>query len=264
MSDEGRELDGRLAVVTGAGRGIGRAIALDLAAAGASVVLAARSTDELEGVRAEVAAAGGTALAVPTDLRRPADLDALAARVARLGVADVVVANSGIAGPTGPLWELEPDAFAKTLAVNVTGTFLLLRALLPPMVARGSGSVVAVGSATGKHPLPGRTPYAASKLGLVGLVRTLAWELGPHGVRCNLVSPGPVAGPRLDDVLRAQADARGVEPAQVRGEFDARSPLGRPVAPEEVAGAVRWLASDRAAAITGEDLNVSTGWVMHG
>jgi NAD(P)-dependent dehydrogenase (short-subunit alcohol dehydrogenase family) len=125
------------------------------------------------------------------------------------------------------------------------------------MVARRRGSVVVIGSMTGKRPLPGRTPYAAAKTGLIGLVRTLAWDAGAYGVRVNLLSPGPVAGERLDGVLRAQG------PGAAEG-FLAASPLGRLTTPEDVVGAVRFLCSDAAAGITGEDLNVSAGTVAHG
>ena len=137
-------------------------------------------------------------------------IDALAQRVeAEVGALDVLVANSGIAGPTAELWKITPEEWEETIRVNLTGTFLLCRALLPAMIDRGSGSVVVIGSTTGKRPMYGRTPYAASKLGLVGLVRTLAVELGPHGVRVNLISPGAVAGPRIEAVLHEQARAAG-------------------------------------------------------
>jgi NAD(P)-dependent dehydrogenase (short-subunit alcohol dehydrogenase family) len=132
------------------------------------------------------------------------------------------------------------------------------------MVARGAGSVVVIGSMTGKRPLVGRAPYAAAKTGLIGLVRTLAWDAGPAGVRVNLVSPGPVAGERLDRVLRGQAAARAITEEQARSDFAAASPLQRFATEADVARAVRFLCSDDAAAITGEDLNVSGGTVMHG
>jgi NAD(P)-dependent dehydrogenase (short-subunit alcohol dehydrogenase family) len=135
---------------------------------------------------------------------------------------------------------------------------------LPAMLERGHGSVVVVGSATGKRPLPGRTPYAASKLALVGLVRTLAWEVGEEGIRVNLVSPGPVAGERLDQVVEALGGARGIAPAEARGEMTAGAALRRITSADDVAEAVLFLAGDGAAGITGEDLDVSSGWVMHG
>jgi NAD(P)-dependent dehydrogenase (short-subunit alcohol dehydrogenase family) len=147
--------------------------------------------------------------------------------------------------------------------VNVTGVFLMARAFLPSMLERGSGSVVVIGSMTGKRPLWGRTPYGASKLALVGLVRTLALETAGRGVRVNLVSPGPVEGERMEWVFRAQAEGRGITPEQAREEMVAQIPAGRLVRPEEVADAVVALSLGRLSAVTGVDLNVSGGLVMY-
>jgi NAD(P)-dependent dehydrogenase (short-subunit alcohol dehydrogenase family) len=168
-----------------------------------------------------------------------------------------------VAGPTAPLWEISPEDWEATLRVNVTGTFLCCRTLLPAMIKRRSGSIIVVGSATGKRPLHGRTPYATSKLGLVGLVRTLAWEAGTHGIRVNLISPGYVAGPRIDRVIDAQAHALDITPEEARQRLISPSPLARLTDPEDVAAAAVFLASPAAASITGEDLNVSTGVVMY-
>jgi NAD(P)-dependent dehydrogenase (short-subunit alcohol dehydrogenase family) len=253
-------LEGRHALVTGASQGVGRAVALRLAEAGATVVLAARSRAGLEETAAQIDAAGGTSLVVPTDLRSPSQIDALAERVeSELGHVDTIVCNSGIAGPTQELWKITPEEWQETIDVNLTGTFLVCRALLPAMVLRGSGAIVVIGSSTGKRPLYGRTPYAASKLGLVGLVRTLAVELGPLGLRVNLVSPGGVDGPRVRDVVREQARATGTTDEAVLEEYLKVTPLRRLVSPEQIADAVAFLASDAAASITGEDLNVSCG-----
>jgi NAD(P)-dependent dehydrogenase (short-subunit alcohol dehydrogenase family) len=131
------------------------------------------------------------------------------------------------------------------------------------MIESGAGSLVAISSMTGKRPLHGRTPYAAAKMGVIGLVRTLAMELGPHGIRVNAVCPGGVAGPRIDDVIRRQAAARGITEDEARLAFTAPSPLARLVEANEVAAACAYLASDAAASITGEDLNVSAGVVMY-
>lgn len=257
-------LDGSVAAVTGAGTGIGRVIALRLAAEGADVVLLGRSTGPMEDVAEEVRAAGRRAQVVPLDLRDPASVqDAAAAVTAGLGEVDVLVNNSGVGGPSAPLWEVDPAEWEDTFRVNVTGTFLVCRAFLPGMVERGRGSVVVIGSMTGKRPLVNRTPYAASKTALIGLVRTLASEVGPHGIRVNLVSPGPVEGERIRWVIERQAQARGISVEEARAEFTSGSPLGRLVPPGDVADAVAWLASPRAASVTGEDLNVSAGLVVY-
>jgi NAD(P)-dependent dehydrogenase (short-subunit alcohol dehydrogenase family) len=252
------------ALVTGASQGVGRAIAVRLAEDGASVVLAARSREGLEETAAQIDAVGGTSLVVPTDLRDASQIEALAKRVeSDLGHVDTIVCNTGIAGPTTELWKVTPDEWDETLRVNLTGTFLVCRELLPAMVERRSGCVVVIGSSTGKRPLYGRTPYAASKMGLLGLVRTLALELGPLGVRVNLISPGGVDGPRVRDVVREQARVTGTTDEAVLEEYLKVTPLRRLVAPEQIADAVAFLASDAAASITGEDLNVSCGATMH-
>jgi NAD(P)-dependent dehydrogenase (short-subunit alcohol dehydrogenase family) len=257
-------LTDRVAVVTGAGRGIGRMIALALAGEGAQLVLAGRSADALEQTRKLAGDTGRDPLVVPTDITLLDQVDALArATLEAFGGVDVLVNNSGVGGPSAPLWEVDPADWEATMAVNVTGTYLCCRAFLPAMVARRSGSVVIIGSMTGKRPLVGRTPYAASKMALVGLARTLAAEAGPYGVRVNVISPGPVEGERIDWVIERQAEALGVTVEEARARFTGASPLGRLVPPEDVAAATVFLASDRAASITGEDLNVSAGIVMY-
>jgi NAD(P)-dependent dehydrogenase (short-subunit alcohol dehydrogenase family) len=257
-------LQGQTALVSGASQGLGKVIATRFAHEGARVVLAARSRERLHETAAEIEAAGGSALVVPVDVGEPSEVDALAQRVeAEVGALDVIVANSGISGPTAELWNVTPDEWEETMRVNVTGTFLLCRALVPAMLERGSGSVVVVGSTTGKRPMYGRTPYAASKLALVGLVRSLAVELGPHGVRVNLISPGAVAGPRIEAVIREQARAAGVSYDEFLAEAKDITPLKRLVPPEDVAAAAVFLASDASASTTGEDINVSGGLAMH-
>lgn len=256
--------DRRVTVVTGAGRGIGRTLATSFAAQGDTVVLAARHRAALEETAGMVAAAGGEPLVVPTDVTDARSVDALASTVAeRLGAADVVVNNSGIGGPSGRLWELDAAEWRETFAVNVHGVFLVSRALLPAMISRGSGAVIVIGSISGKRPLFGRSAYTSTKMALVGLTRTLALEAGPHGVRVNLISPGFVAGPRLDWVISAQAEARGVPEEEVRGEMAKQAALGRLTEAADVADAAVFLASDGARAITGADLNVNSGVVMY-
>jgi NAD(P)-dependent dehydrogenase (short-subunit alcohol dehydrogenase family) len=250
-----------VAVVTGAGKGIGRHIAVALAGAGATVAAVGRDVAALDETRELIA---GRAIAVRADISDASQVQAMAERVLDdLGKVDVLVCNSGIAGPTAPLWEVAPEDWEEVLRVNVTGTFLCCRALLPAMIERGGGSIVVIGSVSGKRPLHGRTPYTTSKLALVGLVRTLAWEVGPHGIRVNLISPGYVAGPRIERVIAAQAEALDVAPAEARARFTSASPLGSLTAPEDVASCAVFLASPAAASVTGEDLNVSAGVAMY-
>ena len=250
----------QVVLITGASQGIGREIALAFADTGALLVLTSRNRDNLEQTRALVAARGAQARVAPADVGDAADVQRLADEV---GPIDTLVCNSGIAGPTAVLWEIEPEQWEETMRVNVGGVYHCCRSFLPRMIDRRSGSVVVIGSMSGKRPLHSRTPYVTGKLGLVGLVRTLALETGPFGIRVNLISPGAVAGPRIDSVIEGQAASLHISPAQARERFTASSPLGRLTEPTEVAAAAVFLASPAAGAITGEDLNVSAGVVPY-
>jgi NAD(P)-dependent dehydrogenase (short-subunit alcohol dehydrogenase family) len=255
--------DAPVAVVTGANRGIGRAITVALAAAGYTVAAGARDPASLADTVAAAGQAGGTAVAVACDVCDEASVAALAGRAGQLGPVRAVVANAGIAGPTARLHEITLADWRETIATDLDGVFLTFRAFIPAMIERRDGSLIAISSMTGKRPLHGRTPYAAAKMGVIGLVRTLAAELGPYQVRVNAVCPGAVAGPRIDQVLARQAGARGITEEAARAELTALTPLRRLVQAGEVAAACVFLASGGSAAITGEDLNVTAGVVMY-
>ena len=253
-----------VAVVTGGNRGIGRAIAVALAADGFAVVATARDTATLADTVAQVEQAGGTVLPLACDVRDEAVVAAMADAVLdRFGAVHTVVANAGTAGPTAPMHEISLAEWRDCLATDLDGVFLTFRAFLPAMIEAREGSLIAISSMTGKRPLTGRTPYAAAKMGVIGLVRTLALELGPYGIRVNSVCPGAVSGPRIQDVVSKQAAARGISEDEALATFTGSSPLGRLVEAEEVARACAFLASDGAASITGEDLNVTAGVVMY-
>jgi NAD(P)-dependent dehydrogenase (short-subunit alcohol dehydrogenase family) len=254
----------RVTVITGASQGIGRHVALVFAEAGDSLVLAARNQANLEETAALARETGSEALVLPTDVTDADDVEAMtAAALDRFGRIDVLINNSGIGGPSGPLWELSLDDWRETFAVNVEGVFLVTKTVIPHMIERGSGSVVMIGSITGKRPLWGRTPYASTKSALVGLTRTLAVEAGPHGVRVNLISPGFVIGPRLDWVIDAQAEGRGVSAEEVRSELEAEAALNRLTEPEDIARVALFLASEESRGIAGADINVNSGVVMY-
>ena len=252
-----------VAVVTGANRGIGRAITVALAAAGFTVAASARDPASLAETVAEAGQAGGTAVPFGCDVCDEASVAALAGRAAQLGPVRAVVANAGIAGPTAPLHEITLADWRETIATDLDGVFLTFRAFIPAMIERRNGSLIAISSITGKRPLYGRTPYAAAKMGVIGLVRTLATELVPYDIKVNAICPGMVAGPRIEQVLARQAAARGITVEEARAEADRLSPLRRMVTAEEVAAACVFLASGDSAAITGEDLNVTAGVVMY-
>jgi NAD(P)-dependent dehydrogenase (short-subunit alcohol dehydrogenase family) len=253
----------QVAAVTGANRGIGRAITVALAARGFTVAASARDPASLADAVEEAGKAGGTAVPLACDVRDEESVAKMAAEAQALGPVAAVVANAGVAGPTLPLQEITLADWRDTLATDLDGVFLTFRAFIPAMIERRGGSLIAISSMTGKRPLHGRTPYAAAKMGVIGLVRTLATELGPHGIRVNAVCPGPVAGPRMEQVIRKQAAIHGITEEQARAALTEASPLGRMVEAGEVAQACAYLASDSSTAVTGEDLNVTAGVVMY-
>ena len=258
------KLDGKVVVVTGASQGIGREIALTCAREGGKVVLAARSFGALEDVAGLIDDAGGESQVVETDVSDPDAVSSLASQVlSRWGRVDVLVNNSGIGGPVAPLWEVQPADWEQTFAVNVTGVFLCCQVMLPSMIERRSGSIINIGSITGKRPLLNRTAYAASKAALIGLTRTLALEAGPHQIRVNLVSPGFVEGERIEWVFEQQAAQQGRDVDAVRSAAENMTPLKRLVTAADVARTVAFLGSDESAGITGDDVNVTAGLVMY-
>ena len=251
-------------VVTGASQGIGRELAIAFAGQGDAVVLAARNTEGLEATARAVTAAGGEPLVAPTDVSDPAAVETTSRLVLdHFGRVDVLVNNSGVGGPSGRMWELDPAEWMETFTVNVFGVFLVSRAFLPGMIEQRAGSIINIGSVTGKRPLYGRSAYTATKSALIGLTRTLASEAGPYGVRVNLLSPGFVAGPRFEWLVTAQEQARGVKREEVEYELVGSSALGRLTEARDVADAAVFLASDAARAITGVDLNVNSGIIMY-
>jgi len=257
-------LQGSRAVVTGGGRGIGEAICLELAGRGVEIAIAdideEGMADTVERIETE---SGGTAEWYYTDL---ADPDLVEERTDEilddLGGVELLVNNSGIMGPTAPLEDVTVEEWDRAMHVNLRGQFLMCRAVLPAMKDAGFGRIVNVSSITGKTPLYNRTPYATSKMGVIGLTRTLAAEVGEDDINVNAVCPGPVEGPRIERVFEKQAETRDVPYEQVVEEAKAESPRGELVQPEDIAQLVGFLCSPEASRISGQDLNVSAGRVM--
>lgn len=248
-------LTGRTALVTGGGNGLGAAIARALHGAGADVVVAGRRTGPLAALCAEL---GERASWRACDVAHPASVAELAASLAEVEV-DVLVNNAGVAGPVAPLTEIGVEEWDTVFDVNVRGVFLVCRAFLPAMVARGRGDVVNIASVSGKRPLAHRTPYAASKLAVIGLTSTLAFEVGPAGVNVNTLSPGPVAGPRMQRNFTLEAERTGTSYAEAEEAFVSRAALGRMVTEEEVGAAV--LAMLAMPGLCGADIDLSAGMV---
>jgi NAD(P)-dependent dehydrogenase (short-subunit alcohol dehydrogenase family) len=257
-------LEGKVAIVTGASRGIGQQLVRQFARSGAKVVFCARSADPLLALQEEMKREGLDVLGHAADAADPvAVTDLVGAALKRYGRVDVLVNNVGISGPTRKIEDTALAEWNETLAGNLTSTFLCLQAVVPAMKKQGGGSVVNIGSVTGKRPLPFRIGYATAKMGVIGLTRTAAEELGAHGIRVNCICPGAVEGERLDGVLAGQAQQRGTTPEQVREAFKSQSPLRALVAADDVARMALFLASDHSRHMTGQDINVSAGLVMY-
>jgi NAD(P)-dependent dehydrogenase (short-subunit alcohol dehydrogenase family) len=248
-------LDGRTAVVTGGGSGLGAAIAGALVEAGADVVLVGRRRDVLDTTAEKIGPAARTAVC---DVSDPASVAELADSLARDEVS-ILVNNAGIAGPVAPLVEVSVEDWDEVFAVNVRGIFLMCRAFLPGMVARGSGDVVNLASVSGKRPLERRTPYCASKMAVLGLTSTLAFEVGGSGVRVNALSPGPVEGERMARNFRLEAARTGTSYDEAERAFVNRSALGRMVTEEEVARAT--VAILGLTGLSGADVDLSAGMI---
>jgi len=236
-------LDGKLALVTGASRGIGRAIAEELARAGASVVVGYRSgKDEAEGLAAAIGAR-----AIQADVSDPAEARRL---VDEAGDVDILVNNAGLTRD-GLLARMSDDDWRTVIETNLSSVFYTCRAVTRPMMKKRGGSIVNISSIVGVHGNWGQTNYGASKAGIIGFTKSLARELGSRNIRANVVAPGYVKT-ALTEVLPDEATAAMVQ----------QTPLGRVADPEEIAGAVRFLASDQASFITGEVLLVDGGLGM--
>ncbi len=236
-------LEGKLALVTGASRGIGRAIATELAAAGAELVLGYRSgKDEADELASELGAR-----AIQADVSSPGDAKRL---VEEAGDVDVLVNNAGLTRD-GLLARMSDDDWRIVLETNLSSVFYTCRAVTRPMMKKRRGAIVNISSVVGVHGNWGQTNYAASKAGIIGFTKSLARELGSRNIRANVVAPGYVKT-QLTDVLPEEATAAMIQ----------ATPLARVAEPEEIAGAVRFLASDDAAFITGEVLLVDGGLGM--
>ncbi|HZQ34655.1 MAG TPA: glucose 1-dehydrogenase [Dehalococcoidia bacterium] len=246
---------GKVAIVTGASRGIGAATARAFAAAGARVVLAARDAAALAGVAREVTAAGGEAIPVPTDVGDPDAVERLVnAAVEAFGRVDAAFNNAAGGGhPPTPLAEVAVEDFDGAFRVNLRGVFLCMKYEIPAMLAGGGGAIVNMASTAGVRGVPGLAAYGATKHGIVGLTRVAALDYAQQGVRVNAVAPGPILSERLAAIPEAR-----------REPIKRSVPMQRIGRPEEVAAAVVWLCSNQASFITGETVAVDGGRLAAG
>lgn len=246
-------LAGARVLVTAGGSGIGNVIVGAFVEAGASVFTCDVDHALVAALRASRPAVGATV----ADVADEADVDRLFTEAgAHLGGLDVLVNNAGIGGPVGCVEDLSLHDWERTLAVNLTGSFLCARRAAPLLKAQRSGCVVNMSSHYGLFGGPTRSPYAASKWALIGFTKTLAMELGPHGVRVNAICPGGVVGERLERVMSLEADEKGLTCEQLREEWVRGCSLRTFVTPEDVAAMILFLCSDQGARISGQAIGV--------
>ena len=256
-------LGGKVAVVTGGGRGIGRAIALAFARQGADVVVTARTTSEIEEVAGEVTTLGRRGLSIPVDLsQREAIQPCVQEIFSHFSTVHILVNNAAIGGGQNPklITDYDDDFWDMSISVNLTAPYLLTKAFLPSMVAQGWGRIINISSGSGKRGAVQRVAYSATKHGLLGLTKTAALEVATTGVTVNAICPGIIRTEFATRLLQHRAQTNGTT---IEDEERSGSPMQRLLEPEEIADMAVFLASDAAGGITGQSVNVNGGSVMH-
>ena len=246
------QLQDKVAIITGAGRGTGRAIALAYAQEGAHIVAVARTLEEIQQTAQEVQGLGRRALAVRADVSRNSEVEAMvSAALGEFGRVDILVNCAGVYGPIGPLGVLDPEEWLQTIAVNLGGTFLCCRAVLPAMIRQRYGRIINLSGGGATAPRPNFSAYAVSKAAVVRLTETLAEEVRPYGIQVNAIAPGGVNTRLIDAVLTA-GEAAGKEALEEAKRLKA----GQGAPPEEVAALAVFLASDASQGLTGRLISV--------
>ena len=254
------KLDNKVAIVTGGGVGIGKAISLAFASEGAAVVAAARTLPRLEAVADEIRSRGGRAIAIQTDISDENQVNKMVAQTLNeYGQVDILVNNSGITGPTINVVDIKLDDWNEVLTINLTGAMLCAREVLKNMLPHRSGNIINISSAAGTRGLPMRSPYCVSKWGIIGLTQTLAIEVGEYNIRVNCIAPGIVEGERIKGVMKARAEATGITYEEIANEMSAIVALRRMVTAAEIASTAVFLASDESSGITGQTISVNAG-----
>ena len=258
----GMRLDGRVAVITGGGRGIGRAIALAFAREGARVAPAARTAGQVEAVAAEIRALGREALPLVCDVTRADSVrEAMGAAAGQWGRLDVLVNNAGVVERTKFI-DCDEQTWNRTISTNLTGAYLCTQAVLPHMLAASWGRIINIGSIGSRHAVPYAPAYTAAKHGLIGLTRAVALEMAARGITVNAICPGWVESDMAEAAIQQIVEKTGRSPEQARKALEQMSPQQRMVTPEEVAALALMLASDEARSITGQAVNICGGSFM--
>jgi len=255
-------LESRVALVTGAAKGMGYDICLTLAREGADLVLAARDVPPLEALRAEVEKLGRKALVVSCDVTDESAVERMVtAATETFGRIDILVNAAGVTGPIEtPVQEIRAEDFRFVLEANIVGTFLPTKHVLPGMIARKYGKIINISGTSGLRGYKYRAAYSSSKWALHGFTRTVALEVGRHNVNVNALHPGIVAGDRMDKLCREKAKKRGWTPEQVYQEYVDEMALRRVTVSQDIANAVLFLASDDSKNMTGQSVTVDGGW----
>jgi NAD(P)-dependent dehydrogenase (short-subunit alcohol dehydrogenase family) len=260
MISAAHDFDGKVALVTGAGSGIGAAIARDFLRSGARVAGAGRHRPRAD-LTGGIEVAGDRWLWVPADVRREADVRRLVRTVlSQFGHLEILINNAAIRGPTGPATKLKRRDWDNVLETNLTGPFLCARECLRYMMRRRHGQIINISSMAGRMAYPLRAAYCASKWGLIGLTLTLAREAGSSNVRVNAICPGPVEGPTMESVIIRRARALGISVENMRQQYIKPTALGRMVSASDVSDAVLFLCSEAARSVTGQVIDVSAGF----
>ncbi|MED5421443.1 MAG: SDR family NAD(P)-dependent oxidoreductase [Pseudomonadota bacterium] len=259
------KLEGQVAIITGAAKGMGTAITRALAEEGARLTLVARQLEPLEELASSLREAGHQAQALSIDVSDEVQVQTMVEQTLDLygGRIDVLVNVAGVTGPIEtPIWEIEHDDYLAVITANIIGTFLPIKHVMPTMIEQRSGRIVNIGGTSGLRGYRFRTAYSSSKWAIRGLTRTVALEAGPYGIAVNNVVPGIVETPRMDKLCEEKARKRGWTRDEVYDEYVEETSLRSITTPEDIANAVVFAASEASRNMTGQDIIVDGGWMI--